>query len=232
MPSGGDYMPQNDAEFLIWFANFVSKIAGYASVLGIGTSTLTELANDLAAAYYSINVVEIFKTEAKEKTQYKDTLLDGPIGLPSTAFPVNPTLPTVPTNVVAPGIKKRTRDTIARLKRHANYTPAIGDDLGVTGTPSPALPTAAPLPTLSVLPGSVVTLKFKKGSADAVLIEGKRGSETGFTLLEKRLNSPYSDGRAPLVSGVSELRTYRIRYVSGDIPVGLYSAEAAIWTLP
>ena len=40
------------------------------------------------------------------------------------------------------------------------------------------------------------------------------------------------DTRPPLVAGQPEVRRYRIRYLEGDDPVGLYSSVVSVTTIP
>jgi hypothetical protein len=46
------------------------------------------------------------------------------------------------------------------------------------------------------------------------------------------MNTPYEDPRDPLVAGQPETRSYRLQLYDGDNPVGGYSDEVSVVTLP
>ena len=225
------FLPTADPALVVWFNNFQLKFAAYALTVGFVAADVTALQNDYATFAYAVNLAAVFKEEAKERNQYKDTLRDGPIGI---AAPVTPTVPTIapPATVSAPGIVPRLRAIIQRIKTHPNYTAAMGQDMGIVGSTSG--PAAGDKPSVSAeaQPASQVILKWSKGVYDGVSIESQRGTETTWAQIGMDTSSPYLDSRAPTAAGVPELRRYRCRYFLSDEPKGDYSDIVSVTTVP
>jgi len=192
---------------------------------------VTALQNDYATLVYAVNLAAIFKEEAKERNQYKDTLRDGPIGI---ITPATPTVPTIapPATIAAPGIVPRLRATIQRIKTHPNYTQAMGQDMGIIAPTSRPSAGDKPGVTATAQPASQVLLKWVKGVYDGVQIESQRAGETLWTLIGMDTSSPYLDSRVPLAAGVPEIRRYRLRYFLKDVPTGNYSDIVTVTTIP
>jgi hypothetical protein len=84
--------------------------------------------------------------------------------------------------------------------------------------------------TATAQPGSQVRLDWIKGKLDGVRVESKRAPETEFTRLDDDRYSPYVDTRPTLKPGESEQRSYRLRYLKKDDPVGSYSDIVTVLT--
>ena len=136
-------------------------------------------------------------------------------------------MPTVPgitsPTLVAPGIIRRTRDLVLRIKAHPNYTEVIGEDLGIIGAEQSPAAEVKPVGTAAALPNHEVKITFVKAGHDGVDVESQRAAETTWTYLAFDGFSPYVDNRPPLVVGQPEERRYRLRYRDNDVPVGEYS---------
>ncbi len=180
---------------------------------------------------YVVNLAAVFKEEAKERNQYKDTFRDGPLGI---ATPATPTIPTIapPATIPAPGIVPRVRAIIQRIKSHPNYTEAMGQDMGIVAPSSAPTGTPKPTATADAQPDSHILIKWVKGAFDGVQIESQRAGETTWTLIGMDTSSPYLDSRAPLIAGQPEVRRYRLRYFQSDVPTGDYSDIIVITTTP
>ena len=216
-----DWLPNREDEMLPWFNNFNAKVPGYAVTLDLSVADLAVVADDTAMVAFAVNGVAIYKAEQKEWVDFKNLELYGPIGGPTPAAPTVPTV-IVPT-LVAPGIIRRTRDLVLRIKAHPNYTEVIGEDLGIIGAEVAAPDLVKPTGKAEALPNHEVRITFTKASHDGVDVESQRAAETAWTYLAFDGFSPYVDNRPPLVAGQPEERRYRLRYRDSDVPVGDYS---------
>ena len=114
---------------------------------------------------------------------------------------------------------------------HPGFTNAIGEQLQIAGTKTPAPNLQDAKPTFKALPKvASVILDWVKGKFDGVVIEGRRGTETVFMFLDKDFKSPFEDTRPNLVAGQPEKRRYRMIYLLNDEVVGEYSDEVVITT--
>jgi hypothetical protein len=200
------FIPTADSDFANFLSNLGTKLAPNAVTVGLVAADATAVSTD-ATSFQTLVVDQINKqTAAKGATTAKDL---------SRAT-----------------IEKRTRALIKRIKSHPAYTATLGEQLGIAapaGTAAPvrmmAQATAEARPTLRglVAGDGSVGLKFKKHRHTGVMIFGRRGDETAFTLLAKQLFSPFIDDRENLVPGEPETREYYGLYVDGDQTVGQQS---------
>lgn len=216
-----DWLPTREDQFLPWFNNFNAKLPGYAVTLDLSAGDLTTVDDDTAMVTFAVNGVAIFKAEQKEWVDFKNLELYGPLGGPTPAAPTIPTI--TPPTLVAPGIIRRTRDLVLRIKAHPNYTEVIGEDLGIIGAEQGAADEIKPTGKAKALPGAEVLITFVKAGHDGVDIESQRAGETTWTYVAFDGFSPYTDTRPLLVAGQPEERRYRLRYRDNDVPVGDYS---------
>lgn len=221
------YLPTGDRDKAQWLRNFSTTFAGYASLLGFTEADVTSLNNDSVAFAYILDDVELLKSEARERTSYKDLLRDGGTAVLG-AFPTLPTLSTTPTAVAA-GIFPRVANMVKRIKAHPNYTEAIGRDLGIIGAEEGAGQRIALKPTVTLsTDGGVVVVKYIKGHTAGIRLMCCRGSETEFTLLATVTKPMYKDSRPNLVAGQPEQRKYCAWYLQDDQPTGQCSDEVSI----
>jgi hypothetical protein len=143
-------------------------------------------------------------------------------------------------NTARLAIVKRTRALIRRLKSHPNYTPALGEQLGIvagSSSGSGVTPMSIAVEVLRPdLRGSIgahgeVNVGFAKRGHTGILLYGRRTGEEEWTLLSKQLRSPYVDNRPNLAAGAPETREYRAAYVDVDAAVGQLSDTLTV-TVP
>lgn len=225
-------IPSTDELFDPWFNNFVMKFAGYATLLGFTAGDATALSNEYDYIHWAFTAQGMFETELNERIHLKRLLRDGPVGEPTPGVPTVPTLAVPAGAMPAPGIVPRLRKMIQAIKNHKNYTEAIGQDLGIIATASAPDLNPKPIATGTAAMNSEVTIAFKKGTHDAVVVEGQRGAETGWTQLDKVMRSPWVDARPPLVAGQPEVRKYRLCYCDGNDAVGDFSDIITVVTRP
>ena len=197
--SSKDYYPKSEGDVMPWLENFNKKLPSYAATLGIPSTTVTQMQTESTDAGQKI------KDAAAAKNTWQSAV-------------------SAKTDALAQ-VEKHVRDQVVVFKRNANYTEAIGLDLGVIG-PSQTqisddvLNNAKPDFTATVLPDAV-RLDWTKGLFDGVVVHCKRGAETAFTMLDKDTISPYEDDRQNVTKDVPETRIYRMRYLYGDDEVGV-----------
>ena len=222
------WLPYREDELLPWFNNFNTKLPGYAVTLDLNPGDLTAVADDTAMVTFAVNGVAIFKAEQREWVDFKNLELYGPFGGPTPGLPTVPAI--APPTLVAPGIIRRTRDLVLRIKAHPNYTEVIGEDLGIIGAEQTEADQIKPDGTAEALPNHEVRITFVKGAHDGVDVESQRAAETAWTHLAFDGFSPYVDNRPPLSPGQPEERRYRLRYRDNDVPVGEYSDVYVVTT--
>ena len=197
-----EFLPRTEAGLLIWLQIFANKLSTYAATLGVAPAQVTQFQNDLTNATTALDKVQAAKTGLQSLVQTKDTALDA--------------------------VTKRIRDTAVILKRHAAYTNAIGEDLGIVpAAPTHLAPEAKPQFTVTAF-ADKVRLDWVKGESDGVVVQCKRGNESGFTTLGRDTVSPYDDMRPNATPDTPETRTYRMRYLAVDEEVGDWSDEAKV----
>ena len=224
-----DWLPAREDELVTWFANLSAKIATYQVALGLTAPEVADIQANATVVQQSVLAVNQAKAEQQEWVAFKNLELYGPIGEPT---PSVPSAPPVSISPKAPGIIRRTRDLVARIKSHPAYTEAMGADLGLIGpSPSPP-PEIKPTGSATPLPGFTASVAFVKAGHDGVDIESQRAAETAWTYLAFDAFSPYVDNRPPLAAGQPEQRRYRIRYRDNDVPVGLFSDTLTVTVGP
>ena len=63
---------------------------------------------------------------------------------------------------------------------------------------------------------------------DQIEIQSQRADEVVWTVVSFDTNSPYVDGRAPLVPNTPEQRRFRARYRDNDTPFGNWSDTVSV----
>ena len=224
--------------------NFDTQIASMGSTVGVTPAEIAALHADTLAVNYILDTVEIFKSETQERTSYKGLLFEGEIGAVLGAMPVLPTLPVVPAAVPA-GVFKRVRNMVQRIKKHANYTEAIGRNLGIIGAENVIdFNNVKVQITLRRTDSDGVALDFVKGQLDGVIVYGgdyakitkpTDPAETVtdeehviiWTEIGRAASSPFIDTRENQTSK-PETRLYRMRYVRKQLPIGKESDPLSV----
>jgi hypothetical protein len=116
-----------------------------------------------------------------------------------------------------------------RIKNNANYTTAIGKDLGIVGTVA-VFDAANAKPTVSItINGGHIVLAFDKQKSNGVKIYSKRAEETTFSFLALDTHSPYHDNRPNAIEGKPEKRAYYAYYIdTTDEQFGLQSDVVSV----
>lgn len=188
------YLPTGDGQLIIWLTNFETKIATYGASLGLAAADITDLTNLCGGTITAIENAEMKKNEAQNAVNGKETLKKDQL----------PVL----------------RNAIRRLKTSANYTDAIGQDLGIIGSDS-ALPDKPGLKAKARV--NDVELSFTKKGLDGVNVYARMKGVSQWTFLSRDTNSPYNDARPLANAAVPETREYMCIGVVADEEVGTQS---------
>lgn len=217
------YIPSADKDRSVWINNFSSKLGGYAAILGLTAAEVASVAADALMFTYLLNLIEIFTTAKEQRVTYKNLIKEGPLGKSAGTFPISPVV-SAPPAAVAPGIFPRIAQLVQRIKNSANYTEAIGKDLGIIGSEL-ALNSTLMKPVLRlVLKGGQVEVQWVKGDADAVYIETDKGTGTwGFLAVD---SVPHYTDTTPIPAAGTW--KYRAMYLVADERVGQWSDVASI----
>lgn len=231
--SSNDWLSKSEAQILVQHDEYSLKIGSYAATFGLSLPQLGQIASDNAWLHRAITGVASFKDEANEWVSFKNRLFYGD---PSAgglggglAEPTTPSLGAAPAGMLE-NIIGRWRAQVQFLKNHPNYTPAIGQDLGIVG---PAV-TGATKPSLAAkdLGGGQAEVDGNKDIYDGLNIYTQRAGETVWTFLARDNFLPYVDNRPLLVPNQPEERRFRAKFVDNDLEVGEWSDTVSVVVSP
>ena len=186
-----DFLTNNDPLLIVWLTNFETKIPTLGPPLGLAAGDITDLTTICSTTIEHIETVEVKKNEAQNAVTAKETYK-------KDQMPV-------------------LRNAIRRLKTSADYTDAIGQELGVIGTDS-ALPDKPGLKAKARV--NDVELSFTKKGLDGVNVYARPKGTSPWTFLSRDTNSPYNDARPLANAATPETREYMCIGVVADEEVG------------
>jgi len=224
------YIPTEEAALMVWFTDHAVGVATHGATVGLSAAEITQAATDDKTVTHAVNGRSLYNSKAQEFTAYKDILLYAPLNEPLPTTPTAPAVGVLVAGALAACVA-RARQRAERIKSHPAYTTAIGEDCRIIAPVSPPGPTQ---PTLAAVPQTdfAVRLTFAMRGHDQIEIHSQRAAETAWASLAFDTNSPYADGRAPLVAGQPEQRRYRARFVDNDVPVGDWSDTVEVTAHP
>ena len=223
------YLPNGDAQRVVWLSNFDLKLLALASKIGIIKAETDSVHNDNLAFAYMVALVAASKTFEHNCATSKITIRNSKTTTVIMPFPVLTVALDVPTPV-GEGIFTRICLLVKKIKASTGYSEAIGKDLGIIGAaPDAKIGLDTTQVILSVkISGGFVQLKYTKGDLDGIKLECKRGTETEYELVDKINIISYTDKRPNLIPSQPEVRQYRAwGFVKNDI-VGIVSDVVSI----
>jgi hypothetical protein len=235
------FWPRSQPAQIIWLVNYLTKLPGYATALGLTTAQVNSAVADCLWLIYLLqNWLPETRSWGKSCT---DALAEAQTGAGSVAqvLPVftPPPLPGAATPVpatvaVAPGAQMRILALAQQIKDSGKCTAAIASNLGLVGSQQTGPDMTAISPNISVsLVAGQVFVKWSWGGNSAYLdsceIQVDRGDGKGFVFLTIDTTPGYTD-TTPLPATLAKW-TYRAIYRVGDNQVGVWSAPASI-TVP
>ncbi|MEW6160215.1 MAG: hypothetical protein AB1813_22510 [Verrucomicrobiota bacterium] len=193
------YIPDSEANQLLWIIHFVQVLLGLLNTLTtITQAEANQVATEKDNFQEALNEVTAAKAQLKSTAENKDAIRAQTLSL--------------------------IRKLVRKIKLDPAYTPAIGESLGIIGPEENVdVDNAKPVLTGEVKPNGEVELGFNKQSFQGVAIYSRRDTETQFTFLARDTFAPYNDNRPCLVAGKPEMREYRAIYLQGDEEVGQFS---------
>lgn len=225
-----DYMPRADEDKAALFTHFAATIPLFYTPLGLSAADpdLNNQAADALAFRYLLNQQQILLAAGQQASTAKARLRDGDPTDPNSpvtlAFPAAPATSPAP---VPPGVVRRFRNLVRRIKAGAGYTPAIGESLKIVGDEASAELKTTESPEISLrLNGGQVEVVWKKGSYDSVEIHVDRGDAAGFTLLAIDTRPNYIDTQ-DLPTTAARWR-YKAIYRKDDARTGQWCAVQEI----
>jgi hypothetical protein len=226
MSSTISYLPNGDAERVIWLGNYKTKLPNYAAVLGITPAEISAVNNDYNMFKYIIDMLTAYKQTTGNIVAYKNLLMHAHKQQHLGAVPML-SLGAAPA-AVTEGVFDRVSAQVQRIKASPGYTAAIGNDLNIIA-PTRFVDPLTMQPELSVRPDAGRPhLKCVKGNADAVDLYVDRKDGSGFVLIGRLLKLDYIDA-VSLPAGVAlQEWDYKAMYVIGNNPVGLMSGVVSI----
>lgn len=219
------YIERQDAAFNLQLKNFATKIATYATALGVTPAQVTSIKADSAFFDFTLSAMITFKTFAHNYSHYKTELRHGHVTVLG-ALPAIPVLGTAPAAVAA-DIEARFRTLIQNFANNSNFTPAIAQDLGISAPANTFNPaTGKPQFTIDLTAGGHPSIHYTRGDFDGVEIWKDAGA--GFLKLERVTQTTYTDSSPLPAANQAALWKYKLIYLLKDAVVGSYSNDVNI----
>ena len=219
------YLPGSEAKLLVWLINFITKIGGHATVLGLTTGDVDSITKDSKYFTYVEAMLEAYKTMLNNIVGYKNLLMFLVVGEVLGTLPVMPDLGPIPDGVPA-GFVNRLQKLVKKIKASPNYTEAIGKDLGIVAALS-FIDLLTLMPVLKITKDAgKPQIKAKKGRTSGMDLYVDRGDGAGSVFLVRLFKLNFID-TYPLPTVAKEWK-YRGIYVVDNENVGLMSAEVSV----
>jgi len=214
-------IPRDDAGKLTLLQHLNGSLPSYAAILEVSADDLAQLKAGLDGFDYCLKAQDSANNYSSALFAFKRVLRDGPKDAVINA-PTLPVLPITPT-AFYPDVFGFLGALITRIKRHKNYTEAIGKALNIISAHSPAIDPTSLQPVLTVdFQGGHPTLHWKSNGTDALEIEADYGTGS-FSLISIQLSPGYQDNTALPASGTAAVWKYRAIYRIHDLQVGQWS---------
>ena len=229
-----NYLPKDEPGIAGWFQNWAEKMAESGANFGFSAAEIAETQSDAATVVNIVNGGAGIEAYRSEYVGFKRIMLYGAKNAPTPAYPVL-TAPVAPfPALAAAGIIQRTRSFVRRLKESKNYNEAVGADFRVLPVQEEGVSEleAKPVIKLRAMADGTVDVEFVRGQWDGIELEMSRGSDVNaWTRLGNYYRSPAEDDTAETTPNTPEKRRYRARFLKGNKPIGIYSADETIVTI-
>jgi hypothetical protein len=213
------YLPRPVPQRVIWLNTFATKLATHAATVGITPGEVSLVAAMAAFYAYIVSLIDLARTFTENLTEYRNLISNAPLNttltpVPALSPPVGPALP------ATIGIFTYISGLVQRIKGHADYNDAIGQDMGIIGDEQ------TPFDSANFKPKGegkaqigYVNIKFEKSQCDSMHIYTWNG--TAFVYLANDTESPYHDTRPLTEPGQPESRQFQLRGVLHDVEIGI-----------
>lgn len=232
-----NWFPKKESDRRTLLNNLADKLPGaYATKYGLTADELTTLGNFRLWYNWILDTLEAIRQKAQGYTGFRDALgygkgtASGPITLPpALALPTVPSTGSPPVMItpLANGWKF-TASLVNRIKGHAAYAEADGQDLGIIGAEEAGADPETTKPDLKLVraAGGHIEVQWKKSGFTGIRLEVDRGNGQ-WVFLAIDTEPHYVDTLA-LTPGTTALWKYRALYLDGDQPFGQWSDTAQI----
>ena len=221
-----DFMPTDDNGKASLFVLFRDNVGQHLATLGIAANDpdIVQQAADATRFRAIVDFCGNMQNAAQGWTAEKNYERDGGDNAP--AGQIVPVLPADFPAAVPAGIVRRFRELVKRLKASKNYTPTIGQALGIEGTmqTGPDLAIIQAILELSIIGNAVFIAWGWQGFSaflDMLEIQVDRGDGKGWVFRTYDTTPNYTDSY-PLPATPTKWK-YRAIYRVGDAQVGQWS---------
>jgi hypothetical protein len=224
------YMPDKEADKLIWINNLNAKLPSYAAKYGITAAETHDIGTIHDDFSYRLNAANKIAAYSKQWTAYKNALRDGVPAGAEVQVPVAPDLGVAPP-VAAPGGFTRAEAIVKKIKSNSAYSVADGQDLQIEGT-EVIIDFTTLKPEVSIRNGNagMPEILWNKQGMDGVAIYKDSGN--GFVLYDLD-NHPHWQDKHPMpAAGQSAVWKYKLIYRHNDEEVGQWSTILSITVAP
>jgi hypothetical protein len=222
------YLPVGDVNLASWYSNFSTKLCNqYGPTVSFTPLELSGIGNDNTALQNMVTHKEHLRQSAIVMTSVVRSLKYSSIQVALGSIPIVPAMLPVPPTVLT-GIFNRLAIYVARIKQHANYTVAMGQDLGIIAPLNIFDPAVAKPEVTIKLSGGYPVVKWKRLAADGVFLYVDRRDGNGFVLIDKLVRTEYVDISALPANTFSVTWDYKVRFMIDDNEIGLFSDTVSI----
>ncbi len=224
--------PTNEPDINLLLQSLVIKLPAHATPLGIDQAELDALINDASNFTYVLTTAQLVTDSVDAFFAFKDDMFNGD---PSTTALIMPTFPTIATpRETLPGIKKRLRALLKRIKASVGYTVQIGEDLGLIENDPGALNPDSITAEIKVraLQDGKVEIVFSKQGMDAIRVDFRRKGDVVWMLAGIYTSSAGIHDTPSVPPGEPEAREYRAIMIKKNVPIGNMSPIYTVVTTP
>ncbi len=215
-------IPRDDTGKLALLQHLDLNLPNYAVALEISTDDLAQLKIGLEGFDYSLKAQDAANNYNNALYAFKRALRDGPNNA-NVVPPPLPAFPTLPTSTLYANIFGFVGPLITRIKKHKNYTEAIGKALNIIATQGSDVDISTLQPVLSIdFQGGHPVLHWKSNSTDSLELEADHGTGN-FSLLTIQHITSFQDNTELPASGTAVIWKYRAIYRIRDLQVGHWS---------
>jgi hypothetical protein len=191
------FFPKVDAELVVWANNYKNKITANALVLGLSDAQVAQEINYCDQLIAAVNGVSIQKQALKAAQEAKLLAIEKQGGA--------------------------LRNEIARHKLNANYTDAIGNDLGVISHRLDFVTSSYKAKISVEMFAGMARLKFAKRGADGLNIYHRKKGTSAWQFMARVTKSPFDDQVVLEHTNQPEHWEYRAYGVVDDLEIGIAS---------
>jgi len=222
--SKSPFLPKDEPGKRKWLTNFSAKLPTYAATVGVTATEFTQAAADAAFFNYICDAHNQHTKTTRDWTAFKQAAASGSaLG----TLPTTPALPAAPP-AVPPNIFGRNSALAARIKKHPNYTEAMGQDLGIIGAEQTVDYTSLKPGLQTTLQAGHPIISWRKQGMDSLELWVDRGDGKGFVFLAIDTVPGYTDTAALPAPGASAVWKYKGIYRETDAQVGQWSDVVSI----